>query len=171
MGGRYSRNLPGLNGRGTSGAARATPGALVLAWLWVGVWMLVVLRFSQGDVSADWSRWNLESLIRILGLTPQQAEIAHFWIRKGAHVVEYAVLSFLSFRAAALSLSAARAAACAMLLCLTVATLDEAHQATLRTRTGTPWDVALDVAGAALGVAIRQRVAGAPRVAAAKTPA
>lgn len=146
-------------GSGGEGAGRATPGGLARAWLWVALWLLVVLRFSQGDVSAEWSFGSLAPLMRFLGLGPQHVDLAHFLIRKGAHVVEYAGLGFLSFRAARLSLPGARAAGAALLLCLAVATLDEANQARLETRTGSPWDVGLDLAGGVLGVAMRQGVA------------
>lgn len=159
MGGRYSRALRERVGSGESGAERAATREVVRAWLWVALWLLVVLRFSQGDVSAEWSFWSLEPLMRFLGLSPQQAALAHFFIRKTAHVVEYAGLGFLSFRAARLSLAGGPAAAAALLLCLAMAGLDEANQARLATRTGSPWDVSLDLAGGVLGVAVRQLVA------------
>jgi VanZ family protein len=159
--------LPEVDGRGT----RVTPGGIVLAWGWVGLWLLVILRGSQGDLSAEWSLWSLEPFIRFLGLTPQQAELAHYSLRKGAHLVEYAVLGFLALRAAGLSLPPARAAACALLLCGAVAGADEAHQATLATRTGSPADVGIDLAGAALGLAIRHRSTSAARAARAESPA
>lgn len=151
-----------MHGRGTRGAEGGTSGALALAWLWVGLWLLVVLQFSSGGYSAEWSLLGLRPLMQMLGLAPEQADLVHFFIRKSAHVVEYAVLGFLAFRAAALSLAPPRAAACAFLLCAFVATLDEVHQASEPTRTGTAADVVLDLAGATLGLGLRQ-LAGALR--------
>jgi VanZ family protein len=159
--------LPELRGKGGRGAGRAGPGTLAIAWLWVGLWLLVVLQFSQGAFSAEWSRRGIGPLILILGLTREQADLVHFFIRKGAHVLEYAVLAFLAFRATGLSLERGRAAACAFLLCAAVASLDEANQATKATRSGTPRDVALDLAGAALGLVVRQQVDSALRAHAA----
>ena len=160
-----------MRGRGARGGTPVAPGALALAWLWVGLWLLVVLRASQGDLSADWSRANLEALIRLLGFDIEHVAFAHLLLRKAAHVVEYAVLGFLSFRAAALSFATPRAVGCALLLCAAVAAADEAHQATLPTRTGTPRDVVFDLAGAVLGLAVRRRTAGTARAAAAGSPA
>lgn len=151
-----------MHGRGTRGAERGTPGALALAWLWVALWLLVVLQFSSGGYSAEWSLLGLRPLILKFGLTPEQADLLHFFIRKGAHVFEYAVLAFLAARAAGLSLAAAPAAACAFLLCALVASADELHQAGEPTRTGTARDVVLDLAGAGLGLTLRQLV-GAKR--------
>jgi VanZ family protein len=83
----------------------------------------------------------------------------HFFIRKAAHVLEYAALGYLALRAT--SLSCARrpglALALALALGLLVAGADETYQATVTGRTGTPRDVALDFGGAAMGVAVRAR--------------
>lgn len=147
-----------MHGRGTRGAEGGTRGALALAWLWVALWLTVILQFSSGAFSAEWSRRGIGPLILILGLTREQADLVHFFIRKGAHVLEYAVLGFLAFRAAGLSLALPRAAACAFLLCSLVATVDEVHQASEPTRTGKAGDVALDLTGAALGLTLRQLV-------------
>lgn len=152
-----------MHGRGTRGAERGTPGALALAWLWVALWLLVVLQFSSGGYSAEWSLLGLRPLILMLGLTPEQADLAHFLIRKAAHVFEYGLLGLLAFRAAGLSLAPARAAACAFLLCALVATGDELHQASEPTRTGTATDVLLDLAGATLGLFSWQLAAGLRR--------
>lgn len=160
-----------MRGRGARGWTPSGPGAVVLAWLWVGLWLLVVLRTSQGDLSADWTRAQLEALIRLLGFGIEHVAFTHLLIRKAAHVLEYAVLGFLSFRAAGRSLAPPRAAACALLLCAAVAAADEAHQATLPTRTGSPRDVVFDLAGAVLGLAVRRRTTGTARAAAAGSPA
>ena len=68
------------------------------------------------------------------------------------------MLAFLAARAAGLSFAPAPAAACAFLLCALVASADELHQAGEPTRTGTARDVVLDLAGAGLGLTLRQLV-------------
>jgi VanZ family protein len=78
------------------------------------------------------------------------------WIRKGAHVTEYALLGWLAFRAVRLSLTTssalARIALLALALAAGVALADEIRQSFLGNRTGSPWDVALDVSGALLAI-------------------
>jgi VanZ family protein len=136
-----------------------SPARRAAAWLPVLVWLFVVMGFSQGTFSAAWSMQGIGPLVRVLGLTPEQAAMVHFFIRKGAHVLEYAVLGLLAFRAATLSLPArpVAAAAIALGIALAMAAVDEWHQAYEPTRTGTPRDVALDLAGACGGVAVWRR--------------
>ena len=83
-----------------------------------------------------------------------------FLIRKGAHVSEYAVLAWLAWRvflAVCRSTEAPqplRAAGLAWGLSVMYAVSDEWHQTFVPTRVGTPWDVMIDGAGAALGLAL-----------------
>jgi VanZ family protein len=80
----------------------------------------------------------------------------HVWIRKGAHVAEYAALGGLADRALAAGggpVPALRAAG----LALAVAGADEALQSLSPRRTASARDVALDVAGAGLGIAAVRR--------------
>ena len=139
-----------------TGELEISPARRAAAWLPVLVWLVVVMGFSQGTFSDDWSLQRMGPLARFLGLTPEQRVLVHFFMRKGAHVVEYAVLAFLAYRAAVLSLPALSlraTAGVALGLALVVASFDEWHQAHEITRTGTPRDVALDLAGAGLGIA------------------
>jgi VanZ family protein len=83
-----------------------------------------------------------------------------FLIRKGAHVSEYAVLAWLAWRvflAVRRSTEAPqplRAAGLAWGLSVMYAVSDEWHQTFVPTRVGTPSDVMIDAAGAALGLAL-----------------
>ena len=76
----------------------------------------------------------------------------NFVARKSAHLIEYAVAGALYFRA----LRGERRewrwswAVAAVAIACGVAALDEWHQTFTATRTGTPADVALDTAGAAI---------------------
>jgi VanZ family protein len=127
-----------------------------LAWLPVALWLCVVMTFSQSTFSAEWTQRGIGPLVKYFGFTPEQALMIRFAIRKGAHVSEYAVLGFLALRAAALALPFPRAAVLALAVALGIATVDEWHQAYEPFRTGRPADVALDLAGAACGVAVRR---------------
>jgi VanZ family protein len=153
MSGRYSRSpVEAVAGE----AAEPTYGQKARAWLPVAAWMGVVLLFSTGGFSADTSSRFIGPLLRALGFPPDLIPVLHFWIRKSAHFVEYAGLGFLAFRAARLSWAARGAAAVALGLALGLAAVDEGHQATLASRTGSARDVAIDLAGAAFGVALRR---------------
>ena len=79
-----------------------------------------------------------------------------FYIRKAAHLTEYAILAMLAFRALRLSLdvSAPRLIGLALSLVIAVAALDELRQSFLATRTGSLRDVAIDFTGGALGVGL-----------------
>jgi len=81
---------------------------------------------------------------------PEQLEAAHWLVRKGAHASEYAVLAGLWRWALARRI--ARPGLTAFGLSVFTAALDELHQATTLTRTGSPADVALDSAGAAVAL-------------------
>ena len=153
---RYSRTLAQADG---TRELTLSPARRAAAWLPVLVWLFVVMGFSQGTFSAAWSIQGIGPLVRVLGLTPEQAAMVHFFIRKGAHVFEYAVLGLLAFRAATLSLPAlpVPAVAIALGIALAMAAVDEWHQAYEPTRTGTTRDVALDFAGACCGVAVWRR--------------
>ena len=81
----------------------------------------------------------------------------HGIIRKTAHFAEYAVLALLACRAfagsASLWLSRSPYIAALVLVCL-VAVLDEAQQSFNPTRTGSPFDVLIDVAGGLTAVSL-----------------
>jgi VanZ family protein len=116
--------------------------ALPLAWTGVIAWF-------SGD---RWSSAATESLLPLLSAllpwaAPEQIEAAHGLVRKAAHVAEYAVLAALWLRALAPAMGAAWPVALA--LSVVTATVDELHQSTTLTRTGSAADVLLDSAGAA----------------------
>jgi len=147
----------------------AGSGRHLRAWLALGLWIALVLLLSGADFSADATRgWLRELVLRFFpGLRDASLDAAHFLVRRGAHVLEYAVLALLAVRALWLTWPgrAARAGAAALALVLAVAALDEAHQARLPVRTGSPADVALDLAGGAAALcalAFLRRARGRP---------
>jgi VanZ family protein len=80
-------------------------------------------------------------------------------LRKGAHASEYAILALLLFRALGREVPA-------FLIGLAYAVSDEIHQEFVRGRHASPFDVAMDAAGLALGLlllhATRLRTPSAP---------
>lgn len=80
----------------------------------------------------------------------------HAIIRKCAHLAEYGALGFVAARAFRYSRRATlsnRWWLKAAILALLIAATDEFHQSFDPSRTATPYDVLLDLAGAILGVA------------------
>lgn len=94
--------------------------------------------------------------------TPPPPTALNTLLKKGAHVVEYAVLAGLLMRAQANGRSPSRpAAGIALGISLIYAVTDEAHQRFVVGRHGRPWDVLIDLGGALLGLAAWQsRVGG-----------
>jgi VanZ family protein len=128
------------------------------AWLAVllcvaAIWMLSGNSFSAASTSrflTPFLRWldpdiSWRAIVR-----------AHFFVRKAAHLTEYAILAMLAFRALRLSLdvSAPRVIGLALGLVVAVAALDELRQSFLATRTGSLADVAINFTGGTLGVGL-----------------
>jgi VanZ family protein len=123
--------------------ARFLPAVLwtaLIAWFSAEAWSAAGTGF-LGPLLASLVPWA----------APEQIKAGVWLIRKCAHFVEYAVLAGL-WRWA----FAPRAAAgwLAFGLSLATAVLDEAHQATTVSRTGSIADVLLDAAGAAAALAL-----------------
>lgn len=120
----------------------------IRSWIPVVLWAAVILLAATDSFSASRTEDWLDFLFG--GEAP---EAANFIVRKLAHLVEYAILGALAFRASG-------RASIALAIALAVAGADEFRQSLSPHRTGTPWDVALDMVGAALGSVIMRWVAG-----------
>ncbi len=85
-------------------------------------------------------------------------------LRKGAHVLEYAVLAWLTGRAGMLSgMARGRALWLGALLAVAYAASDEYHQSFVPGRDGNALDVGIDAAGAVIGtLAYRRRLPRPP---------
>ncbi len=74
-------------------------------------------------------------------------ELVNHALRKGAHVVAYGLLGLLAW-------FADRRTFVALAMTAAVAVADETRQSLTLTRSGTVWDVLLDLAGAALAILV-----------------
>ena len=122
------------------------------ALLWLG---LIVFESTNALSAAKTSRILYPLLHFLLGLDPAHFLIWHFILRKTGHVIGYAVLSVLFYRAWKVTVSVSGNprwsivwARIAFTMTALVASLDEWHQTFLPSRTGTIWDVALDSSAA-----------------------
>ena len=77
-----------------------------------------------------------------------------FFVRKAGHLTEYAILAVLLCRALQAHFHRFLSIATIALVASAIyAAFDEFHQSFVSSRTGSPWDVAIDCLGAAIGVA------------------
>lgn len=81
-------------------------------------------------------------------------------LRKGAHMVSYAILALLARWSLAVTLSGRRLSWAALAVAVLYAASDEYHQTFVPTRHGTVTDVMIDSAGAALALLIVNAWAG-----------
>ena len=85
--------------------------------------------------------------------SPETLLIYHGYVRKFAHFAEYGVLGLLAARAFfGSSLRSGMAAAASVGLCVAVSMTDEFIQSFNPQRTGSIYDVALDLCGAVLAI-------------------
>lgn len=118
-------------------------------WVPVVVWMGVIFAFSHDAGSAQRSGLVMRLLQALFGeLGPGTAEMVHLTVRKLGHLVEFAILYWLSWRAFE------RGRAAPLALCVAYAVFDEWHQTFIPNRVGDPGDVLVDVAGAAFAAAV-----------------
>jgi len=133
---------------------RKTAGLWLLVVLWTG---LVVWAGSE-DLAANKTSRFLLPLIRWLlpDATGQTIREIIFALRKIAHLVEYAVLGWITWLALFSTYRRAllRFAGLALIWVVVVAAFDEIRQSLIASRTGSVVDVAIDVSGAILALAL-----------------
>jgi VanZ family protein len=128
---------------------------ILKAWLPVALWLALMFFGSTNALSADHTSRILTPLLRWLKPDISLATIAqvHLFVRKGAHVTEYAILAGLFLRALHPSIGGfwwrAAAAHGAILL---LAPVDEFHQSFVPSRAAATGDVFIDYSGAIAGV-------------------
>lgn len=133
---------------------------IALAWLPVVLWMTLLFGAST-DLGATrrTSRFLVPALRWLVPeISAESLARAQFAVRKTGHVLAYAVLAALVFRARRLSTlegeppSFPRVAAVSFAVTVVYACSDEWHQTFTASRNGSSADVALDAAGGALGL-------------------
>ncbi len=127
-------------------------------WLLVLLWTGIILWAGGDEANAIATSRFLRPLLRWLMPDASYHELVriHMGIRKGAHLAEYGVLALFTLSALRASTRAAmlRLAGLALVWVLAIAACDEARQSFAATRTGSAWDVGLDVAGGVLALAL-----------------
>jgi len=131
--------------------------------LWIGV--IFFLSSDQGS-STQTSRFIRPLLKFLFPSAPEETlQIYHGFVRKGAHVTEYAILALLAARVFSKSSIAAlynHRYLFPILLVALVACLDELNQSFGASRTGSGWDILLDISGG-VAMILLLRLIGKPR--------
>jgi len=122
------------------------------AWLAAGLWLNLIVIESSAALSAENTGRLLYPIFHFLfGLNPFQFLDWHSYLRKSGHVIGYAVMSILFFRAWRVTIPVPGMprwsivwSRIAFFMTALVASLDEWHQSFLPSRTGTVRDILLD---------------------------
>ena len=121
------------------------------------VWMFFISFASTGEFSAI----NTSRIVRPLllwffpDLSEERIRLAHFLLRKVAHIIEYVVLGWLAARAfigSSHEFLRRRWFLVSLLLTVFQALLDEYHQSFVPSRSGSLYDSGIDIAGGLIGV-------------------
>ncbi|MEM4409356.1 MAG: VanZ family protein [Candidatus Caldarchaeum sp.] len=126
---------------------------LTLAW-----WSLVLV--TSGEIGSH--RWTEALLAEIFGLSGMSLKVADYALRKIGHLMYYGILQVLfSASLRRMGWSGSRPYILSFVLCVATGIFDEYRQAHVPGRTGTPWDLLWDSAGAVLGWLFYTRRVGA----------
>ena len=112
-------------------------------------WLISYFSSTHGGASpmVDW-------VMRHLGLGRHAADLLIIGVRKTIHVTFYGVVALTALAAANRNGTIIPAVRFAVLTTLTYASFDEIRQSTQAGRTGSAWDVLLDMAGASIALLI-----------------
>jgi VanZ family protein len=134
----------------------------LLYWLPLLGWMCVIFTASSDTQSARHSSIYFEPLVHWLFPSMSQAHIEelHYAFRKGCHMMEFAILAVLAWRAIRqptrkdLRPWRWNEAGLALALVFLYAASDELHQVFIPSRTGQISDVVVDVIGGIIGLTL-----------------
>ena len=119
--------------------------------------MVVIFAASTDMMSAEHTSRFIAPFLRWLMPDISLATIGavQLFVRKGAHLTEYAILGALLLRAfGSEAKSAWKYVVGAWIVAVIWAGLDEFHQAFVASRTGSPIDVVIDATGALIGLTL-----------------
>jgi VanZ family protein len=123
--------------------------------LWIGV--IFYLSSGYGSMS-ETSRFIRPLLKFLFPAAPEETlQIYHGYVRKCAHFSEYAILAFLGVRAFSRSSIAILCKYRYLLpffLVASIACIDELNQSFEASRTGSVWDILLDISGCVAMIAV-----------------
>jgi VanZ family protein len=114
--------------------------------------MLAITFFSTDNFSGENTGSILWMIIHSIfpSLTEEQFQPIHFLIRKAAHLTEYgifALLLFRAFRSGAVTGWRLPWAVYTILIVVVYAVIDEHHQTLTKTRSGSIYDILIDISG------------------------
>lgn len=123
----------------------------LIAYAPLFIWIGVIFYWSSGAGSLEQTSRFIGPLLAWLfpATSPEMLAAYHGYIRKFAHFAAYFVLGALAFRAFLTSRLSSRSVLVIRVLSLVmvVAVLDEVNQSFNPARTGSPFDVLIDLAG------------------------
>ncbi len=134
-------------------------------WLPVLIWVGVIFVGSTDLMSTEHTSRIIAPVLRWLkpDISAEAIARVQFFIRKTAHVTEYAILATLLWRAfgrgTAWSIKKSILFVVAWVASAIFAASDEFHQSFVPSRTASPTDVMIDICGALIGLAICVAVA------------
>lgn len=128
-------------------------------WLPVLVWMVLIFVGSTDLMSAEQTSRIIAPLLRWLkpNISVEAIAQVQFFVRKGAHLSEYAILALLLWRALRITVPQANMSILAGIVLLASAVFavsDEFHQSFVASRTASPVDVLIDICGALIALAL-----------------
>jgi VanZ family protein len=115
------------------------------------VWIGVILFLSSPEGSMTQTSRFIGPLFEFLfpSMSAERILEFHGYIRKLAHFTEYGILGYFAYRAFSVSIVRPRNwVAGALALAALIAVIDEFNQSFEPSRTGSPWDVFIDISGA-----------------------
>jgi len=138
--------------------------AFLRYWLPIIIWLALIFVGSTDLMSVEHTSRFIGPFLRWFDPTISPFTIlrVQFFMRKLAHVSEYAVLAVLLYRAfvhTALKGRRALSAGLVLLLCAAYAATDEFHQSFVPSRTASVRDVMIDICGATLAVMLYWSIA------------
>ena len=129
-------------------------------WLPVLIWMIVIFSASGDRGSVRHSSRIIEPIVRWLfpHVQDETVRAVVYYVRKTAHVTEYAILAILLWRALVKPVRGQartwswKTVGVVLLAAFLYAASDEFHQSFVPNREGRPMDVLIDTFGGALGL-------------------